>query len=281
MSIPWPSGPAAVVSPRAHSQRSMPDSSVQVGMATDVGPTRKRNEDAAVLPGVVLGAADRGRWQGELSPGPCAIVQVIDGMGGHGAGSVAATLCALSVNESAAQDPRPDPEDEPDPAWLTATLQRASDLVVDVGQLSPATQIMGAATAGIVVGHRTVLVFNVGDCRVYVLEDGYLSLLTSDHRARGSGGLTRSIGGTGRREQVVPDVIDMDRSVPRRYLLCSDGLTDTLDFEQILAGVATGNPMDAADALVAAAVAAGSRDNVTVITVDVPATSGSATGVRL
>lgn len=244
---------------------------VIAAVVTDIGPTRKRNEDAALVPGVIFGGADRSRWSGELQPGPRAVVQVIDGMGGHGSGSVASTLTALAVNEQAALLPAPDSTVAPDPAWVSQTMQRAADLVVDVGALSQATQIMGAATAGIVVGRAELLAFNVGDCRVYVLDDGYLSLLTTDHRSRVSGGLTRSIGGTGRREQVVTDVVKMDRGVPRRYLLCSDGLTDTLDFEQISAGVRLGNPLESAQHLVATAVAAGSHDNVTVVVVDVPA----------
>lgn len=252
------------------SAEEMPAGRIAVAAMTDVGPTRTRNEDAALLPGVILAAADRGRWAGTVQTGPRALVQVIDGMGGHGAGSLASALSALAVNESSAEYPRPGSSAEPDPAWIGAVLQGASDLVTEVGALTPATRIMGAATAGIAVGARIVQVFHVGDCRCYVLEDGYLSVLTTDHRSRGSGGLTRSLGGTGHREPVQPDIVDLDRAVTRRYLLSSDGLSDTLDFETIRSLVSADTVARAAAGLVDAAVTAGSQDNVTVIVADVP-----------
>jgi serine/threonine protein phosphatase PrpC len=242
-----------------------------VAAVTDVGPTRARNEDAVCLPGVLLGAAPRGRWNGLVECGPRAIVQVIDGMGGHGGGSIASVLSGLMVNEIIAQSGPIVAGSEPDESWVSGLLQRTGDTVVDVGALRPETQIMGAATAGLVLGSRSTLVFHVGDCRAYVLEDGYLSLLTADHRSRSGGGLTRSIGGTGRRETVATDFLSMDRAAARRYLLCTDGLTDTLDFDAIRESLSADSVTRAALQLVEAACAAGSSDNVTVIVVDVPA----------
>lgn len=242
-------------------------SSVAVAAVTDVGPTRERNEDAVLVPGVVLGGASRGRWAGMVDCGAGAVVQVIDGMGGHGAGSIASVLAATMMNEFTAARPV---AAEPDSEWLAQRIQAVGDAVTDFGALDPRTKIMGAVAAGLIIGKRTVLVYNVGDCRVYVLEDGYLSLLTTDHRGR-TGGLTRSLGGTGKRETVEADMIPMDRSAFRRYLLCSDGLTDTLEFDAIREAVQAGTVAQAATRLVTEAVAAESRDNVTVLVADVGA----------
>jgi protein phosphatase len=241
---------------------------VFIAIATDVGPVRTRNEDAALVLGLIMAGAQRGEWSGVIRGGSRGLVQVIDGMGGHGAGSVAAALVAATCNELMA---RIDASPDPNPEWINAAMQEASDTVTEVGALKPETRIMGAATAGLVAGESTVLVFNVGDCRVYVLEEGYLSLLTADHRARATGGLTRSIGGTGFRESVATDIITLDRSADRRYLLCTDGLTDTLDFDALRSLVHVGSAAAAAGALIAAAVDAGSHDNVTVAVVDIPA----------
>lgn len=252
----------------------MSPNDITVAVVTDVGPTRERNQDAALVPGVILAGADRGSWSGALAAGSHALVQVIDGMGGHGGGSLAAGVSAMMMNELlAGLNPGP----EADTEWLAAALQTTGDMVVDIGAFDPRTQIMGAATAGIVVGARNVAVFHVGDCRVYVVDGGYLSVLTEDHRAR-TGALTRSIGGTGKRETIEADLTSMDRTVDRRYLLCSDGLTDTLSFDQIKPLAAAGTPADAAHALVDAAIAAVSRDNITVAVVDVPARDITAIG---
>jgi protein phosphatase len=245
----------------------MSPNDIAVAVVTDVGPTRERNQDAALVPGHILAGADRGSWAGSVEPGSRALIQVIDGMGGHGGGSLAAGVSAMMMNELLAGLPA---GQDPDTDWLASALQTAADMVVDVGAFDPRTQIMGAATAGIIIGARHVEVFHVGDCRVYVVDGGYLTVLTVDHRAR-TGALTRSLGGTGKRETIEADLTAMDRAVDRRYLLCSDGLTDTLSFEQIKALANDGTPADAARALVDTAITAVSRDNITVAVVDVPA----------
>lgn len=254
----------------------MSTADITVAVVSDVGPTRKRNQDAALVPGVILAGADRGTWTGTLASGAKALVQVIDGMGGHGGGSLAAGVSALMMNELLSGLA---PGDEADTEWIARALQIVGDMVVDVGAFDPRTQIMGAATAGIVVGAHEVAVFHVGDCRVYVIDDGYLSVLTQDHRSR-TGALTRSLGGTGKKEIIEADLTSMDRVVTRRYLLCSDGLSDTLDYEEINPLAAAGTPADAAEALVDAAITAVSRDNITVAVVDVPAVDGPDTAAE-
>lgn len=246
---------------------------VTVAAITDVGPVRARNEDAVLLPGMILAGADRGGWTGVITPGEHVTIAVLDGMGAHGGGSLASALSALAINEIAAEHPELSRPGHPGEEWLKLTLQRTSDLVVDVGALSPRTRIMGAATAGILLGESSLLVFHVGDCRCYVQEAGYLTLLTADHRVRGAGGaLTRSLGGTGEREPVEPDFVAMDRETPRRYMLCTDGLTDTLGFDVLRELLARPSVEAAAIGLIGAAVHAGSNDNVTVIIADVPPT---------
>ena len=74
--------------------------------------------------------------------------------------------------------------------------------------------------------------------------------------------------GGGSRE-VEPDVWLLPVSPGDRMLVCSDGLTDALSDARIEAELrAADDPQDAADRLVAAALAAGGTDNVTVVVVD-------------
>jgi protein phosphatase len=127
-------------------------------------------------------------------------------------------------------------------------------------------------------------VAGIGDSRVYLLRNGKIQQLTKDHsltdalldagtitkeeaaRHRYRNVLYRYLGtkegGTGAKAQPV-DVHSQDR-----YLLCSDGATDGLadqDLERLLS--AESDPQKAAAAIVAAADAAGSRDNITCLTV--------------
>lgn len=129
--------------------------------------------------------------------------------------------------------------------------------------------------------------FNVGDSRVYREDDGVLRRATVDHteaeellRAgvitveqarthRGRHVLTRCLGQSGAPRI---DLWLLPRRAGERFLVCSDGLNSELDDEQIAALAASGTrpaPQRAADALVEAALAAGGRDNVSVIVLDV------------
>lgn len=242
----------------------MGDHRVSAAVVTDVGPTRQRNEDAALVQGTILAAQPHGSWFGEL-PGPYSLIQVVDGMGAHGGGSMASALVALTMNEVLAATPEISEPEE----FIAQSLQLVGDLVVDVGALRPQTRIMGAATVGLFIDGAAVYAYNVGDCRAYVEEGDYLSLISTDHRARVSGALTRSLGGTGKIEVITPALVKIDRLSPRRFLLCSDGLTDTLPFQDIKKLMTRDTALEVANALVNAAVRASSTDNITVAVVDV------------
>jgi protein phosphatase len=133
------------------------------------------------------------------------------------------------------------------------------------------------------------LVVNVGDSRTYRLAGGELVQVSADHSevaelvARGlltvdqaavhphRHVVTRSLGGGGP-DEPDPDFFPRPIAAGDRILVCSDGLTDEVADARI-AEILRGHPdpQDAADRLVAAALVAGGRDNVTVIVVDAPA----------
>jgi protein phosphatase len=227
------------------------------GSASDTG-RRRRNEDA-------------------LLAGPL-VFAVADGMGGHEAGDLAARIV---VEHLGSLDP-------------TVPLQRHA-LMDEVRRANRAIAAT-AATAGTEMGTTItglammdgdpdrLLVFNVGDSRVYRMRSGFLTQLTRDHSVvqelidRGvlthqevahhpeRSVITRSLG------YPTDPEIDwwLERPAPGdRYLITSDGLTNELD------PMAIGRLLDrtpssqrCADDLVAAALEAGGRDNITVIVVD-------------
>ncbi|MDE3206113.1 MAG: serine/threonine-protein phosphatase [Acidobacteriota bacterium] len=206
---------------------------------------------------------------------------VADGMGGHAAGDVASRLAVerfqpltgpapLNVNDSA------------------EAVAEANEAILRMVEGHPDMAGMGTTIAGLVVisaaGAEHWQVFNVGDCRVYRLADGRLSQLTVDHSEAEemvlAGRITRREARSYPRRNVVtrslgtvpPPQVDswvFPPSPPERFLVCSDGLTTELDDHEIeLALVAESEPQAAADRLVALAVEAGGRDNVTTVVVD-------------
>ena len=215
---------------------------------------------------------------------------VVDGMGGHAAGEVAASLVASTLSSVAAQHPSPTSQ------VVREALDLANGSVRDAVRARPERHGMGATVAVLAVcadpDGEVVLVGNLGDARVYRLRDGRLELLSTDHSVVqelvDAGEISLEEAWTHPQRNEVTRALGPSETVeatwsshePRagdRYLLCSDGLHDTVTDDRLGAGLAAGSgPPAVADALVQLAIDAGARDNVSVVVVDVDrvATSG-------
>jgi serine/threonine protein phosphatase PrpC len=237
------------------------------GTATDRGLIRTVNEDSLLAsPPVFL---------------------VADGMGGYRAGD---TASAIVVEEFAIA---PGIE-RVTPEWVLHSFDRA-DSRIRSGAGG------GTTVAGVAVVQQDStpywLVFNIGDSRVYRCITGRLTQVSVDHSvvqelvdegkiAAESARfhperhiITRAVGSP---EPPHPDFWLLPAEVGERLLLCSDGLTsevDADDIAKILMG--SGTPQEVADALVAQAISAGGRDNVTTIVVDVLAVGQDVLGERV
>lgn len=132
-------------------------------------------------------------------------------------------------------------------------------------------------------------IVQLGDSRAYRLRDGLLELLTVDHTAAWLGllhgwyaadspaaararyHLTRYVGHP---DQPEPDLIAVTPRPGDVYLLCTDGIADQVDYDRLRTALADGGPTEAAQALLAASLVAGGRDNATAVVARVqPATS--------
>lgn len=229
--------------------------------ATHVGHTREVNEDH-VFP------AAGGRGAGPI------IVAVADGMGGHAAGEVASHVAieaAVGEDDASARD----------------RVAAASKAVLASAGQDQARAGMGTTLTLAVFDENGVMhLGHVGDSRAYLLRDGELQQITTDHtlvaelvalgRLRPEQAathpqrhiVTRALGMSG----VGIDSEEMTVFAGDRILLCSDGLTGMVgdaEITEILTDV--GSPEEAAWALVEAANRAGGLDNTTVAVVDVVA----------
>lgn len=225
---------------------------------TDAGLVRANNEDAFFID-------PRGR-----------LFLIADGLGGHAGGEVASALVVETLVAAA-----PAAADWSDPALaLGAVLARADVAVRE--RARGALAGMGATVVALHLDpdHGEVTVAHAGDSRAYRLRHGALARLTRDHTPeaeigfRGGGPrssiITRAIGVGDDHTEVDFGLTDLRAG--DRYLLCSDGLTDMITDHDIAALL--GRDASAADtcrALVDAALAAGGRDNVTVVVVVIPA----------
>jgi PPM family protein phosphatase len=240
---------------------------VEFGAATDAGLVRERNEDRVLAEPRVFAVAD--------------------GMGGHAAGDVASSLAVARLRDLAGRDDLR-PED------VRAALDSANaEILASMAECGERTG-MATTVAGLgmvrVGGVEHWVVFNVGDSRVYRFADGALSQVSVDHseveERVAAGRLTREEArwhplrhvvtrSLGTEPGPVADLWVFPPAPGERFLLCSDGLPlelDDVEIRQVLVEVAT--PQQAADQLVARALLAGGRDNVTVVVVDVVAAGG-------
>ena len=204
---------------------------------------------------------------------------VADGMGGHGAGDLASRLAIETMTSAARLRPL-------SPEGVLAALDGANRAIVTyAGARGMGTTITGLALLEAADGTEQLMVFNVGDSRVYRLSGGQLDQVTVDHsevqELVKAGVITRDQARIHPRRNIVtralgttpasrPDYWLLPATAGDRYLICSDGLYSEVPDEHIAALLANGgNPQATADALVAAAEVAGGHDNITVIVIDV------------
>jgi serine/threonine protein phosphatase PrpC len=239
---------------------------VEVGSATDIGRVRERNEDSVLV-----------------DP---PLYVVADGMGGHRGGQVASQV-ALEAMEGFATEGR---------GSLADHVRRANRAVWDRSVEDERLSGMGTTLTAALIDGARALIAHVGDSRAYLLRDGSLQQLTTDHtlvaRMVKSGEITEAEAEVHPHKNVLTRALGTDEQVEvdedsialvdgDRVLLCSDGLTGMVTEDQIQAILENSDqPQQAADRLVKAANRAGGIDNITVVVLDAVGEDSDAGGGR-
>ncbi len=238
------------------------------GAATDVGLVREVNEDSY------------------LAEPP--VFVVADGMGGHDGGDIASRIVVEEFARLA--------DTGYDPARGTRVVeetlrecQRRLDAYGDTHRGSDGGRWRGGTTAVVALliedGGPRWLLANLGDSRIYAVSHGDLVRISTDHslvqELVDAGEITeeealvhperhivtRALGGP---DAVGPDLFALPVAEVERILLCSDGVTGMIDDDEIARLLGDhADPREAAEQVVAAAVAAGGIDNATAVVVDV------------
>lgn len=231
---------------------------VRAHSATDVGLVRSVNEDSFLV-----------------SP---PIFIVADGMGGHQHGDRASRECVEAFASLAG--PGATTIDQ-----VLDAIQRANVRVLNIA----ADDFAGTTLTGVALvdpGNGVGLmwmVFNVGDSRVYAIDELGVEQVSVDHSAVqeliDAGAITELEALTHPERNVVtaaignpevePDVWLLPVTGRQRFLICSDGLTKELDHEQIVSIIHGGAPDEnLATTLVSRVLTGNATDNVTVIVID-------------
>lgn len=229
------------------------------GSLTDVGSVRTVNEDA------LLARPDLGLWA------------VADGMGGHQVGDIASAkiIEALNkLNESSSLSECVNVVD--------ACLISVNQEMLDYADTHFSGSTMGSTVVSLLIrGHIGACLW-VGDSRLYRLRNQDLKQLTRDHSQLeemlemglisadeienhpNKNVITRAVGVE---NTLYAEVSLFTTQVGDIFLLCSDGLYNTLDINEIKSILITHSPEDSATALIARSLEEGAKDNVSAVVV--------------
>ncbi|OLZ63263.1 serine/threonine protein phosphatase [Streptomyces sp. IMTB 2501] len=243
---------------------------VTVSALSHPGLLRERNEDSLVVGPWTLCATVTESPQTLVFPlGTPLVVAVADGLGGHPGGEVASALVARRV---ASLGPVLSSEDA-----VRDALSACNRAVYEAagGDAGGELAAMGTTIAGIVVQAGSLLVFNVGDSRVFAASpDGLRQVSVDDSPPLEPGRRTTSIvtqclGGSRSYRAVRPHVTAEPLSPGDRYLICTDGLTDPVPQDELDELIRENDDGRVAFELWKAAIAAGGPDNITLAVVRV------------
>jgi protein phosphatase len=227
---------------------------------SDTGRVRSNNQDR------ILVDETHGLWV------------VADGMGGHSGGAEASRLACEALNESIGHG-----------MPLIDAFEVAHSRVRGAQDGDPELHDMGTTLVAVHESDGGFELAWVGDSRLYRLnrKDGSFSCLTRDQNVAGrlldTGRITEAQARAHPQRHVLTDCIGQREGLPTietrrvpwqssdRLLLCSDGLNSELTDQLLSRALARfDSPREVAEKLVDEALAAGGRDNISLIVLDAP-----------
>lgn len=233
---------------------------------TDVGRKRQMNQDSVFSSEIAIGNLPN-------------LFIVADGMGGHRAGDYASKCTVDTMKEVACRSLETDPA-----RILREAIEEANRRIHEKSGEDAEYEGMGTTVVAATIVGNTLQIANVGDSRLYIINDE-ITQVTKDHSLVEEmirmGGLDREAArmhpdkniitrAVGVSEQVLVDFFTVELTKQDTILLCSDGLTNMLDDEEILMIVrGQRDVVEKAQQLVHMANERGGRDNISVVLLEV------------
>ena len=204
---------------------------------------------------------------------------VADGMGGHAAGEYASRFTVEKLVEKIKESSQTEPV-----ALMKEAVEQVNAMLLAEANADRTKAGMGTTiVAATVIGER-LYAANVGDSRLYVINEESITQITRDHSLveemvrlgemnkedakdhPDKNIITRAIGVM---PEVAPDFFEISLKDQDMILMCSDGLTnmiDDIDIKKIVLGQR--DIVEKAEKLVETANQNGGRDNITVVLVE-------------
>ena len=235
---------------------------LRLAWATDPGLEREENEDTVFV--------------SQGGGGLDALLLVADGMGGHASGQVASKLVADTVSgelRSGAVDPE----------GLGQLLAKANTAVFEAARVSSENAGMGSTLVLVAIRDRRLAILNVGDSPAYLVRGGTVTEIYQNHSwpaEQVRAGIIRPeeavnhpmkhrlARAVGVWDHVKPYTAGIDLEPGDTVMLCSDGVEEAGVTTQELAGIMSGEDLDASvNAVIDLCRQRGAPDNVSVAAV--------------
>ena len=234
---------------------------LKVAVLTRRGSGRNINQDRVVVNDTVVDSNQPTTAMFNVEPP--SLIAVLDGLGGHPAGDIAATLAAAVIAQGS-----PEVKTEQD---VISLVEKANRFLYDAMLVHKGLRDMGTTIAGVLVTTDTVVVFWVGDSRVYVHTGEQLAQVTVDDWEDGY--ITQTLGGYPwfHPIQVHTTTIPLRGG---RILAATDGLFGRTN-RDTLAEAMNGPLETVPDQLLKVAIESGNTDDFTVAVIEPAAPSQS------
>ena len=232
---------------------------------TDVGRRRSANQDA-----FYVGQFDNG----------AAFAVVCDGMGGAKGGNVASEKAATVISEYIVKSYSPKMNSSAIEKLLRAAVDSANMEVYDMAHSEEEYAGMGTTAVVVLVVDNLAHIVHVGDSRAYFIGANEIEQLTIDHSMVQAmvrnGDISPEEAKNHPQKNIITRAIGADRNVMSDYnivlkpdntaiLICTDGLTNHVDEQDIFNTVKTEEPENCVSKLIDMANEAGGSDNITAV----------------
>ena len=232
---------------------------------TDIGANRRTNQDYFYVSTEPIGSLPN-------------IFIVADGMGGHKAGDVASREAVNTITSEISAAAVRDPV-----SIMETAISSANKRLLEKSRSAPEFEGMGTTLVMAAICNDIIYIANIGDSRLYVIDDE-IRQITRDHsfvqemvtlgkldkksakNHEKKNYLTRALGVE---EGTMADFFEIKRKEGERILMCSDGLTNMVeddDIKNIVSGKA--DIREAVMALIEEANKNGGMDNITAVLIE-------------
>lgn len=204
---------------------------------------------------------------------------IADGIGGHQGGDVASAMAVSHLGHEFEQTTLATPEAAQ--KWIATEITAENQSIIDKSNQFADLNGMGTTLVAALYFTEEVVIANIGDSRAYLMRDGELRQLTEDHSLVNElvkrGEISRQaarhhpqknviIRSLGISDDARFDLNTYPLVLGDQLLMCTDGLTNMVDDQQIQAVLTSERtPKEKCDQLIDMANAAGGLDNITVL----------------